>query len=591
MVTEVNPELNLIGTNSNQQSPKSQQSGEDSEFAQALSKADSKSSENLATQDSQSNLQQASKKGLESSSSNAPSSDSKDISLEGDSAALSIKSKNLNQDKEPESSPLAKILSDDKDDLDVLQDSKESDKEQSKQKAIVASSQGASLNNKTNQALDSSLVVDDKDQNIKSNLQKDKTLNDVKNEANARNLNLQKMEITQNGTQSKIDIDKLFDKEILDVNKEKLSDSLQNKGALLAKNIQSLQVPTTIATELGDPIDPQMDRARLLADLLNKYDTQENAKRKALNASEKLEWKLDNGDKAIIIERSSNQPINIVRSKLRNEERQNEFLERLYEITGNDDLGDLVTTNKERAQALMRSSMEFSSKADSKIQANVANLVQQTQPIDMNKDVASPFEFDTTKAFDEAITKSLNADSTIAKNKVDSNQNKESTSIDDSSNTDSKIEASSAQTKQDVTMKSAQAKEAIRNFASQFREEVLNYKPPITKINLELNPANLGQVSLSIAKKGKDLQVSVISNANVMSMFVQNAQDLRQSLMQIGFNNLDLNFSSHNDKQQQQQGNDQQEQNFKLSSIDEAQDMLASGSVPESLEILLPEYA
>ncbi|RDU61351.1 flagellar hook-length control protein FliK [Helicobacter sp. MIT 14-3879] len=142
-------------------------------------------------------------------------------------------------------------------------------------------------------------------------------------------------------------------------------------------------------------------------------------------------------------------------------------------------------------------------------------------------------------------------------------------------------------------MKSALAREAIKNFASQFREEVLNYKPPITKINLELNPASLGQVSLSIAKKGKDLQVSITSNANVMTMFVQNAQELRQNLMQIGFNNLDLNFNSHENKgnQSQENNHEQAQDKTKISNIEEAQELVASGNIPSSLEITLPEYA
>lgn len=138
------------------------------------------------------------------------------------------------------------------------------------------------------------------------------------------------------------------------------------------------------------------------------------------------------------------------------------------------------------------------------------------------------------------------------------------------------------------------ARETMRHFASQFKEEILNYKPPITRINLELNPANLGQVAMTISKKGKDLQVSITSNANVMTMFVQNAQELRQNLMQIGFNNLDLNFSTHDGQGSNTEQNDSRDQNergIKLQSIEEAEAQTQLGNVPQTLEVTLPQYA
>ncbi len=99
---------------------------------------------------------------------------------------------------------------------------------------------------------------------------------------------------------------------------------------------------------------------------------------------------------------------------------------------------------------------------------------------------------------------------------------------------------------------------------------------------------------MTISKKGKDLQVSITSNANVMTMFVQNAQELRQNLMQIGFNNLDLNFSTHDgggSNAGQNDSKDQKENNLKLQSIEEAEAQTQLGNIPQSLEIALPQYA
>ncbi|PAF45767.1 flagellar hook-length control protein FliK [Helicobacter sp. 11S02629-2] len=142
----------------------------------------------------------------------------------------------------------------------------------------------------------------------------------------------------------------------------------------------------------------------------------------------------------------------------------------------------------------------------------------------------------------------------------------------------------------EVEFKNAQAREMVKNFASQFREQVLNYKPPITKINLELNPASLGSVQMSISKKGKDLSVNITSSQSVMTMFMQNQQDLRANLMQIGFNNLDLNFSQHNQNSQNGQQNMQDSGTpIPPAPLEETKD--ASKLQEASLEIILPNYA
>lgn len=116
--------------------------------------------------------------------------------------------------------------------------------------------------------------------------------------------------------------------------------------------------------------------------------------------------------------------------------------------------------------------------------------------------------------------------------------------------------------KPEVMYRSVAARESVRNFASQLSQEVLNYKPPITKLSLELNPSNLGTLELTISKSGKDLQVQVISNPTAINLFVNNQVELRNNLAQMGFNNVDLNFSQNGansgQKHQQQRRNQNQ---------------------------------
>lgn len=118
--------------------------------------------------------------------------------------------------------------------------------------------------------------------------------------------------------------------------------------------------------------------------------------------------------------------------------------------------------------------------------------------------------------------------------------------------------------KPDIFYKSVLARQSVYNFASQLTQEVLNYKPPITKLSLELNPQNLGTLELTISKNGKDLQVQVISNPTAINLFINNQVELRNNLAQMGFNNVDLSFSQNNANsgQKRQQGHRNQAQTY-----------------------------
>ncbi|RDU62835.1 hypothetical protein CQA53_09000 [Helicobacter didelphidarum] len=418
-----------------------------------------------------------------------------------------------------------------------------------------------------------------------------KTLLDVKKESQARNLNLKKIEITEQGRKNQINPQDLMDREVLETNREKLASSLHDKG---------MGIANSITKALPQANAEMSEKDKLLAELLNRYDAVANAKRKAQNEAEKLQFKVGNGDKSLIIERTSVQPKNIVESKFRNESMQQEFLEKLHNITGDEELGEVIKTNKTKLELLAQQVNQATKELPKNTQTTLQGWAQQGQFIEPAKDVTKDlgdshgieFEMDTNKPFDALLADHVKTDS---KQKEADSQIKESKKVDEKAKEkiDSKQEATAVHTKQEVNMKNAMAREAMKNFASQFREEIMNYKPPITKINLELNPANLGQVAMTISKKGKDLQVNITSNANVMTMFVQNAQELRQNLMQIGFNNLDLNFNSHEgqNKDSKNNPNEEKKDTMKLQTIDEAEVALQNGSVPQSVEITLPQYA
>ncbi|NHA52930.1 flagellar hook-length control protein FliK [Helicobacter pylori] len=98
--------------------------------------------------------------------------------------------------------------------------------------------------------------------------------------------------------------------------------------------------------------------------------------------------------------------------------------------------------------------------------------------------------------------------------------------------------------------KSAAPKETIKHFTQQLKQEIQEYKPPMSKISMDLFPKELGKVEVIIQKVGKNLKVSVISHNNSLQTFLDNQQDLKNSLNALGFEGVDLSFSQDSSKEQ-----------------------------------------
>ncbi|GAA9840243.1 flagellar hook-length control protein FliK [Helicobacter pylori] len=98
--------------------------------------------------------------------------------------------------------------------------------------------------------------------------------------------------------------------------------------------------------------------------------------------------------------------------------------------------------------------------------------------------------------------------------------------------------------------KSTTPKETIKHFTQQLKQEIQEYKPPMSRISMDLFPKELGKVEVSIQKVGKNLKVSVISHNNSLQTFLDNQQDLKNSLNALGFEGVDLSFSQDSSKEQ-----------------------------------------
>lgn len=106
-------------------------------------------------------------------------------------------------------------------------------------------------------------------------------------------------------------------------------------------------------------------------------------------------------------------------------------------------------------------------------------------------------------------------------------------------------------------------KETFRNFAQDFKEQMQTYKPPITRFNITLNPSNLGEVEVTLVQRGQNLHISFNTNTSTMNLFIQNQAEFKNSLVNMGFTGLEMNFSDQGKKDRQQQGKNRSGYGFK----------------------------
>jgi hypothetical protein len=138
--------------------------------------------------------------------------------------------------------------------------------------------------------------------------------------------------------------------------------------------------------------------------------------------------------------------------------------------------------------------------------------------------------------------------------------------------------------KQDITSKTVAVKESLNQFANDLREKIEAYKPPIMKVELSLSPKSLGDVDVTLLTRGNNLHVNISSNTSTMSLFTQNQNDVKSALINMGFTNLEMNFSDQNNKEQAQHNQKNRSGNFDEFTTDTPEEETAL------LEIVIPQY-
>ncbi|TNB59269.1 flagellar hook-length control protein FliK [Campylobacter helveticus] len=125
-------------------------------------------------------------------------------------------------------------------------------------------------------------------------------------------------------------------------------------------------------------------------------------------------------------------------------------------------------------------------------------------------------------------------------------------------------------------------KETLQYFSQDLKEAMEQYKAPITKLSITLNPSNLGEVEVTLVQRGANLHINFNSNHNAMNLFLQHQAEFKNSLVNMGFTGLEMNFSEQGKREQQQ------EKKSKSHYYDEKIDEESSPKI--NLELVLAKY-
>ncbi|WP_079755168.1 flagellar hook-length control protein FliK [Campylobacter coli] len=107
-------------------------------------------------------------------------------------------------------------------------------------------------------------------------------------------------------------------------------------------------------------------------------------------------------------------------------------------------------------------------------------------------------------------------------------------------------------------------KETLQHFSQDLKAAMEQYKAPITKLSITLNPHNLGEVEVTLVQRGNNLHINFNSNTNAMNLFIQNQAEFKNSLVNMGFTGLEMNFSNQGKREQNQnQGKNRSGYGFK----------------------------
>ena len=197
----------------------------------------------------------------------------------------------------------------------------------------------------------------------------------------------------------------------------------------------------------------------------------------------------------------------------------------------------------------------------------------------------------------------LTSDFSVATAKVIAPQKGEDTNIlekllqgesfkSEESPTTNKTDSAQIQKADSIEVKINEAKQMIRYLSTDIKSAIDDYKSPFTRVKIQLNPQNLGEVDLTIVQRGKDLHVNISSNNTAINTLAANTNELKTQLNNSGINNATLNFSNNSQNSDTNSGGHHNKQNEKRAheEYNYFDNEEANEEILSSLEIIVPRY-
>ncbi|EAI1510933.1 flagellar hook-length control protein FliK [Campylobacter coli] len=314
-----------------------------------------------------------------------------------------------------------------------------------------------------------------------------------------------------------------------------------------------------------DKVDIKNDKNVLLNESLKKDDKEfknvikDNVQDKTLTQEKPLSNK----------EGLSQETNNIKNTKDLNQilDKNTDFNEDLKEQVKNENTNFSKTSNKENIRdsqnlSLNLNSKDFNLNKDDKT-SNKDNTLKEVKQNFTEQKVSfenlNKAQFASNKDNVNLTHHSMNKENYIQEQNKTQSENTERNPLDELNSLVKDLNKVSQNNTKNIT-----PKETLQHFSQDLKEAMDQYKAPITKLSITLNPHNLGEVEVTLVQRGNNLHINFNSNTNAMNLFIQNQAEFKNSLVNMGFTGLEMNFSDQGKREQNQnQGKNRSGYGFK----------------------------
>ena len=165
-------------------------------------------------------------------------------------------------------------------------------------------------------------------------------------------------------------------------------------------------------------------------------------------------------------------------------------------------------------------------------------------------------------------------------------ESESSSKLEISKSTDNTQLISQSKTEQ-LSQKVTEAKQLIQHVAQSMKESVENYKPPFTRIKMQLNPQKFGDMEVTLVQRGNNVHININANSTALTVMMQNSHELKAQLSAQGLGDASMNFTSHQ-QQQQEQKQRQEHAGLTYEEFQEYEEEFTE--MATALEIVVPRY-